>query len=458
MMLSPVSRCLEGGIPATLATSAADGTPNVAPIWQAHQIDDRHIALAHQFFNKTCANLAENPHATLLLTDPESGQQWALSVVYHASQTDGPVFRTVQGRLASIAARAGMGNVYALSSVDIFEVVELTCCTPVSAPPPDAAVHHLAAVKALCRQLAGADDLAKMLDQTLSGMARHFGMEQGLILCMDESSQWLYTVASHGYDEAGVGSEVRMAEGIIGIAAQLRTPIRLSYLGAAHRYGQAMRVQAVSSGLLAIDAEIRPPGLPDPQCQMAVPIEAGDWLAGVLYVESARARRYTQDDEDALVVIAHQLGLAMRLLLQPPDVMPIAEGRAAEPVGTSPQAAVNVRYFAATQSVFLDEAYLIKGVAGAILWLLLLDYTQHGRIDFSNRELRLDSRLKLPEIDDNLETRLLLLERRLAGQCPWLRLEKVGRGRFRLCVDQPIQLTDMEQSPVRLTVHEHVVP
>jgi len=458
MMLDALGACFEGGLPASLATVSAGGQPNITLLWQVHRIDEHTLAVADQFFDKTRANLADHPFAVLRVTDPETGTQWELTLRHCATETSGPIYRQVQGRLACIGARAGLGSAYPLRAVDRFEVEQVVCCSPMPAPRTEPAGRHLPAVKALGRALAGADDLAKALDETLAGLATHFDMTHSLILCMDETSQWLYTVASHGYGESGAGTEVRVAEGIIGIAAQLRTPIRSSYLAATQGYGQALRAQAVSSGLLAIDTEIRPPGLAEPQSQLAVPIEAGDWLAGVLYVESPRTKRYTQDDEDALTVVAHQLGLAMRLLLQPPDTVPSAEAQPTTPLARAPQSITQVRYFAATQSVFLDEAYLIKGVAGAILWLLLCDYTEHGRVDFSNRELRLDPRLKLPEIDDNLETRLLLLARRLASQCHWLRLEKVGRGRFRVCVGQPIRLVDMAQSTGRAITPENAAP
>jgi hypothetical protein len=88
---------------------------------------------------------------------------------------------------------------------------------------------------------------------------------------------------------------------------------------------------------------------------------------------------------------------------------------------------------------------LIKGVAGSVLWLLLNDNQETGRTEFSNRELRLDPRLRLPELDDNLETRLILLQRRLSERCDWLAIEKSGRGRFRLRVDRPIKLADVER-------------
>ena len=81
-------------------------------------------------------------------------------------------------------------------------------------------------------------------------------------------------------------------------------------------------------------------------------------------------------------------------------------------------------------------------MAGAIFWKLVNDYRQTGRQEFSNRELRLDPAIGLPELTDNLEARLLLLQRRLSEHAAAIRIEKTGRGRFRLRVPQPIQLID----------------
>jgi hypothetical protein len=103
-----------------------------------------------------------------------------------------------------------------------------------------------------------------------------------------------------------------------------------------------------------------------------------------------------------------------------------------------------IRRYGANDSLFIGEDYLIKGVAGAILWKLLNDHQRHGRTEFSNRELRLAPDIRLPDISDNLEARLILLRRRLAERCDGVALEKTGRGRFRLRVDRPLTLLDMD--------------
>jgi len=99
-----------------------------------------------------------------------------------------------------------------------------------------------------------------------------------------------------------------------------------------------------------------------------------------------------------------------------------------------------VRFFAVDGSTFLDGDYLIKGVAGRVLWVLLGHHEREGRIEFTNKEVRLDPSLELPEFRDNLESRLILLKRRLDERDAPIRIEKTGRGCFRLVVERELRL------------------
>jgi adenylate cyclase len=225
------------------------------------------------------------------------------------------------------------------------------------------------------------------------------------------------------------------------VAARERTPIRIGHMAHEYLYSRAVR-QSLGASNPELEVEIPLPGLAESRSQLAVPIALGQRLLGVLYAESPRDRRFTYEDEDALVTLAGQLAVTMHLLGQHADNHEEAAAAETAKAGADGAPAV-VRRYRADNSVFIDGDYLIKGVAGAILWKLLSDHDGQGRCEFTNRELRLDPALHLPDIGDNLEARLILLQRRLAARCPFVRIEKTGRGRFRLALDRPVRLNDV---------------
>ena len=117
-----------------------------------------------------------------------------------------------------------------------------------------------------------------------------------------------------------------------------------------------------------------------------------------------------------------------------PHAIKVARSASSEPLSS------DVTIVANTLTGPWQIGVTLQGVAGAIFHKLLRDHSTTHRQEFSNRELRLDPTLKLPDITDNLEARLVLLERRLAERKAPMRIEKTGRGKFRLHIDRPFQL------------------
>jgi len=164
-------------------------------------------------------------------------------------------------------------------------------------------------------------------------------------------------------------------------------------------------------------------------------------LVGVVAIESARRVAFDDDDEAQLAVVAGLVASAVEIDRNledsgPDRIAPPAAPPAHEPSGPR----TRVRFFPVDGSTFLDGDYLIKGVAGRILWKVLGQYASEQRDEFTNKEMRLDPALELPDFRDNFESRLVLLKRRLDERAAPIRIEKTGRGRFRVIVDGALEL------------------
>ncbi|QRR34196.1 GAF domain-containing protein [Hydrogenophaga sp. YM1] len=434
--------CLEGAIPAVMATVAADGTPNVAYLSQVHHVDEHHVALSFQFFNRTRQNLLAHPRSTVLVTNPLNFHFYRLHLKYLRTEDEGPVFERMKAQLAGIASHERLEDVFRLRGADIHQVLAIERVPVGKAPPLPAPLRRpepLAVLRRLSGRLSRARTLDALLDAALDGLQQELGLSQAMVLIADTASGRLYTVGSRGYPTSGVGSEIAVGHGVIGVAAREGTPVRINHMTSAARYNQAL---ADSLGRREAGAEIPYPGLARPGSQLAVPLLSAGRVLGVLFVESEHEMHLNHEDEDLLVALAGQLAAGIDLMHESEE--PCGDdGAAAASAAVAASAAplLRVRRYRRDDSIFVNNAYLIKGVAGAILWKLLNDHLG-GRSEFTNRELRLDTTLGLPDVSDNLEARLLLLHRRLGEQCPALRLQKTGRGSFRFDALAPVELAD----------------
>ena len=91
-------------------------------------------------------------------------------------------------------------------------------------------------------------------------------------------------------------------------------------------------------------------------------------------------------------------------------------------------------YHRLDESVTFNGSHLLRYTPAKILQKVLFAYTVTGREEFEHKEFRRDPDLGLDPNAPNLESRLKLLTDRLNDRCPALRIEKSGRGRFRLIV------------------------
>ncbi len=132
-----IKAAMQGVIPSHVVTCARDGTPNATAISQVYYVDPEHVALSHQFFNKTVRNVRENPRATVWLMSPVTFDTWDLEVEFDHAETSGPLFDALDMQIEAIASMVGLKGIFKLKSADVFRVVSVTKTVGERIPPPD---------------------------------------------------------------------------------------------------------------------------------------------------------------------------------------------------------------------------------------------------------------------------------------------------------------------------------
>lgn len=435
--LRDLRNSFEGVVPSIIATLDGDGMPNISYLSHVYYVDDNHVAVSNQFFSKTTRNVRLHGVATVMVVDPLTGSQHLLDVEFAQARESGDVFERISTHLDIMSSLQGVGNIMKLKSADIYRVTriqEVMAAAPLETPGDLAPqCDRLGQSARIIAAIAAEEDADTILDTALDGLRDEMYFHNVVVLLPDDGGETLTTVASRGYDRLGAGAQVRIGEGLIGMVAKARKPVLIADLSRARRYARAV------SGATG---EIPLPGLDNPQCQMAVPMLAKGQLRGVIFVEAELPFAYTHKDEEALVLIANQLAAALLLAeLQAQVATPAPPVH--EPAAHS-QGSFRFKYFAFDDSVFIDDEYLIKGVPGRLLYHFVRAYADSGRRDFSNREIRRESALKLPDLKDNLETRLILLRRRLEDKAGPIRLTRPERGQVRLEVGKQPEIEVVE--------------
>ncbi|MBT5775261.1 MAG: GAF domain-containing protein, partial [Dehalococcoidia bacterium] len=184
------------------------------------------------------------------------------------------------------------------------------------------------------------------------------------------------------------------------------------------------------------------PRLSEAESLLVAPLAVRGELVGALVIESREPLAFGRSDEVAVELIAQHLA-ARVIEVSLEDEEAAGRTRGDGDAGSAGPLSRFV-FYQVDDSVFLDDEYLIRGVPGRILWRLLTEYSSTGRRDFSNRELRMSPWIGLPTLRDNLESRLILLRRRLDEKQTPVRIERTGRGRFSLVLDGPIDLLERD--------------
>ena len=153
------------------------------------------------------------------------------------------------------------------------------------------------------------DSIAKTM---LISMEEYFGFKHSMILLLNSSESALKVIATHGYKEEGIGAEVKIGVGVIGMVAKKKKLMRMANLGAQKQYMQAIKQQIQPSEDTVVAEEISLPGLKNAESQVAIPMLMEDELIGVFSVESDQVNIFDKSDELIIKILANQTANALQ--------------------------------------------------------------------------------------------------------------------------------------------------
>jgi predicted pyridoxine 5'-phosphate oxidase superfamily flavin-nucleotide-binding protein len=102
-----------------LSTASKAGVPNAVPIGAFKLLDDGTMLISDQFFNKTLANLKENPHAGITWWGEKGGFQIKGTTTIH---TGDEIFREDAAWIKELKPNLVAKSAVVLKITDVFQV------------------------------------------------------------------------------------------------------------------------------------------------------------------------------------------------------------------------------------------------------------------------------------------------------------------------------------------------
>jgi hypothetical protein len=220
----------------------------------------------------------------------------------------------------------------------------------------------------------------------LDSLAEDFGFEHAKVLLVDETGRRLFTVASRGYEQSGVGSEVVFGEGLIGTWRAIAGTLRVGQWTATCATARACARRGGEAAARRSAPRCRCPGCPTPRATWPCRCWCAERLVGVLALESRSAATF-ENWHEAFLGSSPTRSRPGSSGWRRPTTRSRRRGR--RPAAAPPRRRKK-RSFVFYQNddcVFVDGEYLIRNVPGRILWKLLKAHRE-GRTEFTNRELR----------------------------------------------------------------------
>ena len=161
-------------------------------------------------------------------------------------------------------------------------------------------------IKKISSQINKTFDTKFIAKALLEAMDEFFGFKYSMILLLDEKMQKLNVLATHGYENKGIGASVKLGIGVIGIVAKKKKMMRMANLGMQRSYMKAIKDQINPEEKKRLSEEIELPGLKNVESQVALPMLFDDELIGVLSVESEKVNIFDKSDELLIGILANQ--------------------------------------------------------------------------------------------------------------------------------------------------------